>query len=206
MKTEYPNKESARKEATPVFRSFWPSSQPVSEFLTNAVKVATVLAAFWGIGFSVISGLENRLIDRIDLSNRELSAQIDGLQRSMTEGFKQAHQRMDRIEGRMDERMDRIEADVDQIESDIDQIEADVDQIEADVDAIEKHLLRIGSAIDREATPAANVPAVAAPDRHVSTAGDVGSFDPPANAESGEIRSPNSESTAAARSLSGPRQ
>ena len=213
MKTEYPNKESARKEATPVFRSFWPSSQPVSEFLTNAVKVATVLAAFWGIGFSVISGLENRLIDRIDLSNRELSAQIDGLQRSMTEGFKQAHQRMDRIEGRMDERMDRIEADVDQIESDIDQIEADidqieadVDQIEADVDAIEKHLLRIGSAIDSEGAPATNVPAVAAPARHLGIAGDVGSFDPPANPESGEIRSPNSESTAEARSLTGPRQ
>ena len=206
MKTEYPNKESARKEATPVFRSFWPSSQPVSEFLTNAVKVATVLAAFWGIGFSVISGLENRLIDRIDLSNRELSAQIDGLQRSMTEGFKQAHQRMDRIEGRMDERMDRIEADVDQIESDIDQIEADIDQIEADVDAIEKHLLRIGSAIDSEGAPATNVPAVAAPARHLGIAGDVGSFDPPANPESGEIRSPNSESTAEARSLTGPRQ
>ena len=179
MKTEYPNDESVRKEATPVFRSFWPSSPPVSDFLTNAVKLATVLAALWGIGFSVISGLENRLIDRIDLSNRERSAQIDGLQqsidglqRSMADGFQQAHQRMDRIEGRMDERMDRIEA--------------DIDQIEADVDAIEKHLLRIGSAIDSEAVPATKVPAVAAPDRNLSTARDVGSFDPPATPGSGE--------------------
>ena len=114
-------------------------------------------------------------------------------------GIQQSHQRMDRIEMRMGGRMDRIEADVDQIE-------ADVDQIEADIDAIEKHLLRIGSAIDSEGAPATNVPAVAAPARHVSISGDVGSFDPPANPESGEIRSPTSESTAAARSLSGPRQ
>ena len=187
METEHSNKESVGEEATPVFRSPWPSSEPVSELLTNAVKVAAVLAVLLGIGFSVISGLENRLIDRMDISNRVLSAQLNrelsaqvhglqrsirGLERSVAAGFKQAHQRTDRIEGHMGERMDRIES--------------DIDQIEADVDAIEKHLLLIGSAIDSEAVPVTNVPAVATPGRHLSTASDIGSFNPTATPGPGE--------------------
>ena len=119
-----------------------------------AVAVATVVGVLWGIGVSVISGLENRLIDR-----------IDRLEGDMAEGFKQSHQRMDQIERRMGGRMDRIESDIDRIES--------------DVDAIEKHLLRIGSAIGSDGPPATNVPAVASPARHVISTDPVLSGDPP---------------------------
>ena len=175
----YPNQESVRREAAAVGRPWLPLSQRARDALTIAVAVATVVGVLWGTGASLLSGLENRLIDRIDRLERDM-------ERDMAEGFEQSHQRMDRIERRMDGRMDRIE-------SDIDGIESDVDQIESDVDAIEKHLLRIGSAIESERTPAAVTPAVAAPDRDVSTAVDVGSVNPTTNPVSGEIRSPNLE-------------
>ena len=164
MKFVYPSEGTVRKEATTVARTWWPLSRPVRELLVIAVAVATVVGVLWGIGVSVTSGLENRLIDRMDISHRELSAQIEVLERSTAEGFAQSHQRMDRIEGRMDGRMDRMDGRMDRIESDI-------DQIESDIDAIEKHLIRIGSATDREATPATNVPALAAPDRPVISTG-----------------------------------
>ena len=119
--------------------------------------MATVVGELWGIGASVVSGLENRLIDR-----------IDRLDRDMAEGFKQAHQRMDRMEGRMD------------------RIDADVDAIDADVDAIEKHLLRIGSAIEPNRAPAETVPALAAPNRRGSPAGAVEPAKPSVGLLSGE--------------------
>ena len=162
-------------------RTWWPSSQVVRDSLVIAGAVATVVGVLWGIGFSMISGLENRLIDRMDANHRELSnwidsvegglneridslesglnERIDSLESDMVEGFKQSHQRMDRIEGRMDERMDRIESDIDRIESDI--------------DAIEKHLYRIGSAIENEGAPAVITPAVATPDPLVNSTGEI---------------------------------
>ena len=161
MKFVYPNQGNMRRAAATVGRTWWPLIQRARDVIAVAVAVATVVGVLWGIGVSVISGLENRLIDR-----------IDRLERDMAEGFKQSHQRMDRIERRMGGRMDRIESDVDQIES--------------DVDAIEKHLLRIGSAIDSEGPPAANVPAVASPARHVISTGSVLSVDPPPIPLSGE--------------------
>ena len=138
-------------------RTWWPLSQRARDVLTIAVAVATVVGVLWGIGASVISGLENRLIDR-----------IDRLERDMAEGFKQSHQRMDRMDGRMD------------------RIESDIDRIESDVDAIEKHLIRIGSATDSERTPAAVTPAVAQPAPHVISAGPFLSGDPPAIPPTGE--------------------
>ena len=189
MKTEYPKQESVREEVTTVRRSFWASGQPGSEFLTNAVKVATVLAAFWGIACSVVSGLENRLIDRIDSSHRELSAQIEGvdcersaqiegLERSMVEGFKQSHQRMDR----MDERMDRMD-------ERMDRMDGRMERIESDIDAIEKHLYRIGAVDGSEEAPAAGAPAVAKPHRSVSSMGAVQSSNESATPPSDEGKS-----------------
>ena len=192
MKTGYTNQENVLEEAVTMRRTWWPSSQGVRDSLVIAGAVATVLGVLWGIGLSVISGLENRLIDRMDANHRELSdridanhrelsnridsseggrdrridslesglnGRIDSLESDMVEGFKQTHQRMDRIEGRMDGRMDRIESDIDAIESDI--------------DAIEKHLIRIESAIENERAPAVLTPAVATPDPLVSATGQV---------------------------------
>ena len=138
-------------------RTWWPLNQRAREILTIAVAVATVVGVMWGIGASVISGLENRLIDR-----------LDRLERAMAEGFEQSHQRMDRIEGRMD------------------RIDADVDAIDADGDAIEKHLLRIGSALETDRAPAETVPALAAPDRRGSPAGAVEPAMPSVGLLSGE--------------------
>ena len=157
MKFVYPYQETVRREAAAVRRPWWPLSQRARDTLTIAVAVATVVGVLWGIGASVLSGLENRLIDR-----------IDRLERDMAEGFKQSHQRMDRMDGRMD------------------RIESDIDGIESDVDAIEKHLIRIGSAADSERTPAAVTPAVAKPSRQVTIAGAIGSVSPPARPPSGE--------------------
>ena len=181
MKTGYTNQENVLEEASTMRRTWWPSSQRIRDSLVIAGAVATVLGVLWGIGLSVISGLENRLIDRLDANHRELSnridslegglnrridslesglnRRIDSLESDMVEGFKQSHQRMDRIEGRMDERMDRIESDIDRIESDI--------------DAIEKHLYRIGSAIENEGAPAVITPAVATPDPLVNSTGEI---------------------------------
>ena len=172
MKFVYPNQGTVREEATTVARTWWPSGQRVREALAIAVAAATVVGVLWGIGASVIARLESRLIDRMDISHRELSAQIEGLERSTAEGFKQSHQRMDRIEARMDGRMDRIESDIDRIESDI--------------DAIEKHLIRIGSAVGIEQSPAGPAPALAAPDRNASPSGALGSISPPPRPLSGE--------------------
>ena len=106
-----------------------------------------------------IDSLESGLNGRIDSLESGLNGRIDSLESDMVEGFKQTHQRMDRIEGRMDGRMDRIESDIDAIESDI--------------DAIEKHLIRIDSAIENERAPAVLTPAVATPDPLVSATGQV---------------------------------
>lgn len=178
MKFVYPSEGTVRREATTVARTWRLLSRPVRELLVIAVAVATIVGVLWGIGMSVISGLENRLIDRIDRLETDL-------RRDMAEGFAQSHQRMDRIEGRMDGRMDRIESDIDQIGSDIDQIESDIDQIESDidhlesdVDAIEKHLMRSGPETEREAVPATNDPALATPDRHVISTGQFEAVDP----------------------------
>ena len=203
MKTGYTNQENVLEEALTMRRTWWPSSQVVRDSLVIAGAVATVVGVLWGIGFSMISGLENRLIDRMDANHRELSnridsveggrdgqidslesglngridslesglngridslesglnGRIDSLESDMVEGFKQSHQRMDRIEGRMDERMDRIESDIDRIDSNI--------------DAIEKHLYRIGSAIENEGAPAVITPAVATPDPLVNSTGEM---------------------------------
>lgn len=81
---------------------------------------------------------------------------IDELDRNMSASFKQIQEQMDRKErtggrtGGTDDRMNRIESDIDRIES--------------DVNAIEKHLLRIGSAIELDRSPAGIDPADAAPD------------------------------------------
>ena len=103
--------------------------------------------------------MESALNGRIDSLESALNGRIDSLESDMVEGFKQTHQRMDRIEGRMDGRMDRIESDIDAIESDI--------------DAIEKHLIRIDSAIENERAPAVLTPAVATHDPLVSATGQV---------------------------------
>ena len=161
MKFVYPDQGNMRREAATVGRTWWPLSQRARDALTIAVAVATVVGVLWGIGASVLSGLENRLIDRIDRLER-------GMERDMAEGFKQSHQRMDRMDGRMD------------------RIESDIDGIESDVDAIEKHLIRIGSAADSERTPAAVTPGVAKPSRQVTISGAIGSVSPPARPPSGE--------------------
>lgn len=153
MKTEDSRQENVVEEATAECRPWLPLSQRDRDVLAIVVAGAALFGVLWWIGYSLVSGLENRLIDRMDTNHRELSAQIEGadrergaqiegLERSMVEGFKQSHQRMDRIEARMDGRMDRIES---------------------DIDAIEKHLLRIGSAIELDRAPAGIDPA-AAPD------------------------------------------
>ena len=188
MKTEYTDQENVLEEAATMRRTWWPSSQGIRDSLVIAGAVATVVGVLWGIGFSMISGLENRLIDRIDGVESALSDRIDGvesalsdridgvesgrdgridsLERAMVEGFKQTHQRMDRMEGRMEGRMDRIE-------SDIDRIESDIDRIESDIDAIEKHLIRIGSAIENDGPPAVTTPAAARPGSLVSSTGEI---------------------------------
>ncbi len=179
MKFVYPSEGTVSREATTVARTWRPLSRPVRELLVIAVAVATIVGLLWGIGVSVLSGLENRLIDRMDISHRELSAEIEVLERSTAEGFKLSHQRMDRIEGRME----RIEG---RMDGRMDRIESDIDQIESDIDAIEKHLIRIGSQTEREATPATNVPALAAPDRQVISTGQFESDDPPPISLSGQ--------------------
>ena len=186
MKFVYPSEGTVSREATTVARTWRPLSRPVRELLVIAVAVATIVGLLWGIGVSVLSGLENRLIDRMDISHRELSAEIEVLERSTAEGFKLSHQRMDRIEGRMDRmdgRMDRIEG---RMDGRMDRIESDIDQIKSDIDAIEKHLIRIGSPTEREATPATNVPALAVPDRQVISTGQFESDDPPPISLSGQ--------------------
>lgn len=167
MKFVYPNQGTVRGESTTVARTWWPSVQRVREALAIAVAVATIIGVLWGIGASVIARLENRLIDR-----------IDRLDRDMAEGFKESHQRMDRIETRMDRTEDRMDGRMDRIESDI-------GRIESDVDAIEKHLIRIGSASGIEQAPAAPAPAVATPDRNASSSGALGSISPPPSPLSG---------------------
>ena len=166
MKTEYTDQENVLEEAATMRRTWWPSSQVVRDSLVIAGAVATVVGVLWGIGFSMISGLENRLIERIDGVESALSERIDGvesgrdgrldsLERDMVEGFKQSHQRMDRMDGRMD------------------RIEADIDRIEADIDAIEKHLYRIGAAIENDGPPAVTTPAAARPGSLVSSTGEI---------------------------------
>ena len=145
MKTGYTNQENVLEEASTMRRTWWPSSQGIRDSLVIAGALATVVGVLWGIGFSMISGLENRLIDRIDGMESALSDRIDGvesgrdgridsLERVMVEGFKQTHQRMDRMEGRMD---------------------------------------RIESAIENQGSPAEITPAVATPSPLASSTGEV---------------------------------
>ncbi len=157
MRAEDLSRESVLEEAVTERGTWFSLSQTGRDVLMIVVAVVIVFGVLWWIGFSSLSRLENRLIDRIDRLETDL-------RREMAEGFAQSHQRMDRIEGRMDGRMDRIE-------SDIDQIESDVDQIKSDIDAIEKHLIRIGSPTEREAAPTTDATALATPDRHVISTG-----------------------------------
>lgn len=146
MRAEEPSQESVREGAVTVSETWFPLSQRGRDVLKTVVAVVVAFGVFLWIVFSLLSGLENRLIDRMDLNHRELSSQLEGLERSMAEGFKQSHQRLDRIDGcldRMDGRMDRMDG---RMEGRLDRIESDIDQIESDIDAIEKHLIRIGSA------------------------------------------------------------
>lgn len=175
MKFVYPNQGTVRGEATTVARTWWPSGQRVREALAIAVAVATIVGVLWGIGASVIARLENRLIDR-----------IDRLDRDMAEGFKESHQRMDRIETRMDRVETRMGRTEERMDGRMDRIESDIDRIESDVDAIEKHLIRIGSAVGIEQSPAAPAPAVATPDRNASSSGTLGSISSPPRPLSGE--------------------
>lgn len=193
MRTEYPKQESVREEVTTVCKSFWGSGQPASEFLTNAVKVATVLAACWGIAYSVVSGLENRLIDRMDISHRELSAQIEGVDRELSARIEAVERQQGvllagqgalselsaQIEGlersmaegfkQAHQRMDSMEGRMDRMEGRMDRMDGRMDRIESDIDAIEKHLYRLGAVEGREEAPAVVAPAVAKPHRSVSS-------------------------------------
>ena len=166
MKTEYTNQEDVLEEAATMHRTWWPSSQVVRDSLVIAGAVATVVGVLWGIGFSMISGLENRLIDRMDANHRELSDRIDSVEGALSD-------RIDSVESGRDRRMDRMDGRMDRIESDIDAIESDIDAIESDIDAIEKHLIRIGSAIENEGSPAVITPAVAAPGPLVSSTSEI---------------------------------
>ena len=157
MRAEEPSLENVLEEAMTECRAWLPLSQRGRDVLLIVVAAVIAFGVLWWIGFSSPSRLENRLIDRIDRLETDLS-------RDMAEGFAQSHQRMDRIETRMDGRMDRIE-------SDIDQIESDIDQIESDVDAIERHLIRSGPETERETAPATDATALATPDRHVISTG-----------------------------------
>ena len=150
MRAEDLSRESVLEEAVTERGTWFPLSQRGRDVLMIVVAVVIVFGVLWWIGFSSLSRLENRLIDRIDRLETDL-------RREMAEGFAQSHQRMDRIEGRMDGRMDRIESDIDQIES--------------DVDAIERHLIRNGPETEREAAPATDATALATPDRHVISTG-----------------------------------
>ena len=170
MRAEEPSQESVREEAVTVSETWFPLSQTGRDALKTVVAVVVAFGVFWWIVFSLLSGLENRLIDRMDLNHRELSSQLEGLERrqgillagqgtlrelssqfhglerSMAEGFKQSHQRLDRIDGRLDRidgRLDRIQGHMD---GRMDRIESDIDQMKSDIDAIEEHLIRIGSA------------------------------------------------------------
>lgn len=186
MRTEYPKQESVREEVTTVRKSFWGSGQPASEFLTNAVKVATVLAACWGIAYSVVSGLENRLIDRMDISHRELSAQIEGVDRELSarieaverqQGVLLAGQgalpelsaQIEGLERSMAEGFKQAHQRMDSMEGRMDRMDGRMDRIESDIDAIEKHLYRLGAVEGREEAPAVVAPAVAKPHRSVSS-------------------------------------
>ena len=197
MKTEYPKQESVREEVTTVRKSFWASGQPASEFLTNAVKVATVLAACWGIAYSVVSGLENRLIDRMDISHRELSAQIEGVDRKLSaqiegvdrergaqiEGLerqqgallagqgtlRELSAQIEGLERSMAEGFNQAQQRMDRMDGRMDRMEGRMDRIESDIDAIEKHLYRLGAVEGREEAPAVVAPAVAKPHRSVSS-------------------------------------
>lgn len=151
MKTEDPSQDDVVEEAMTEGRTWFPLSQRGRVVRMTVIAVVIAFGAWCWMVFSWASGLENRLIDRLDLNHRELSAQIERLERSMKVGFKQSHQPMDRIEGRMI-----------RIESDIDQIESNIDRIETHVDAIEKYLHRIGTVDGSEEVPVP--PAVAAPD------------------------------------------
>lgn len=145
MKTEDSRQENVVEEAMAECRPWLPLSQRGRDVLATVVAVAAVFGVLWWIGFSLVSRLENRLMDRIDELDRNTSA-----------SFKQIQEQMDRKErtggrsGGTDDRMNRIESDIDRIES--------------DVNAIEKHLLRIGSAIELDRSPAGIDPADAAPD------------------------------------------
>lgn len=147
MRAEDLSRESVLEEAVTERGTWFPLSQRGRDILKAVLAVALAFGVWWWIVFSSLSGLEKRLIDRMDLNHRELSAQLEGLERgqgvllagqaalpalsaqierlerSMAEGFKQSHLRMDRIEGRLV----RIESDIDQIESNIDRFESNVD-------------------------------------------------------------------------------
>ena len=177
MKTEYTNQEDVLEEAATMHRTWWPSSQVVRDSLVIAGAVATVVGVLWGIGFSMISGLENRLIDRMDANHRELSDRIDSVEGALSDRIDSVEgalsDRIDSVESGRDRRMDRMDGRMDRIESDIDAIESDIDAIESDIDAIEKHLIRIGSAIENEGSPAVITPAVAAPGPLVSSTSEI---------------------------------
>lgn len=116
MRAEDLSRESVLEEAVTERGTWLPLSQRGRDVLMTVVAVVIAFGVLWWIGYSLLSRLENRLIDRIDRLETDL-------RRDMAEGFAQSHQRMDRMDGRMD----RIEADIDQIETEIDRIESDVD-------------------------------------------------------------------------------
>lgn len=176
MRTEYPKQESVREEVTTVRKSFWASGQPASEFLTNAVKVATVLAACWGIAYSVVSGLENRLIDRMDISHRELSAQIEGVDRKLSaqiegvdrergaqiEGLerqqgalltgqgtlRELSAQIEGLERSMAEGFKQAHQRMDRMDGRMDRMEGRMDRMEGRIDSMDGRMDRIESDID----------------------------------------------------------
>ena len=186
MKTEDSRQKNVVEEAMAECRPWLPFSRRARDVLATVAAVAALFGVLWWIGYSLVSGLENRLIERMDINHRELSTQIEGMHRNlsaqiervernlsaqiegvgrgMVEGIEQPHQRMDR----MDRRMDRIES---------------------DIDAIKKHLYRIGAVDGSEEAPAAGAPAVAKPHRSVSSMGAVQSSNESATPPSEEGKS-----------------
>lgn len=99
MRIEDSRQENVVEEAMAERRPWLPLSQRDRDVLAIVVAGAALFGVLWWIGYSLVSGLENRLIDRMDTNHRELSAQIEvadrergaqieGLERSMVEGFK----------------------------------------------------------------------------------------------------------------------
>lgn len=119
MNNEYDKESGGQREVSEAKRSRWHISADTRNVLAVFFGALVVLSALWGVCDYALSRLDARFdeidaeFDKIDARFDRQDLRMDRIESTMTEGFRQTHDRMDRT----DARIDRLETKVDAIDT-----------------------------------------------------------------------------------------